>query len=889
MATVTTSTNLWRSLDQLGIRADNGDFDLEGRHQAAIARFQDSILPQVEPTLVTLNSNRIEFRFNAPSGPAADYRFILAGSGIGPVNSIEALEDAIGNGIASGGLSNVSLTANGTTLFSLALAPSGYTYTSGVDVVKLNGSMPTTFAQLTNLAGLLGELDVYNIAAMTAPVRSAYFNDLANFGITGFSVGTGASTFLSLAITATSATLRMGDLKITLLGTLPDDFGAIASTLYDVSQKFGQNDPIDLSQLPGLGINRLTITDATNAELLLLTGPVTDGQIASNTVTGTAGADIADLADMPFANANAIFVNMLGGDDTVTFNTYDLFQNGLNGGVSLQDQPQYTIDGGAGVDRLHVQNYAYQSSAVVDLAAGTLQGFATSGTPNALYNAQISNFQQVLLEGTDIVVRGGAGNDTAIVSNNYWGSSISFSGGAGTDTLDLRGVAVDSQFQSAFNGISRAMLDNYEFRTNPDGSVSMISQANYNGQPNLELNSVENLIVLRNGSTTLVDTVSVSALANAVYAQKGTAAADNLTGNWKNDVFYGDGYRAVYDMDEAKAVYRLYQATLDRAPDTAGLADWTERLANGSRSLGEVATGFVNSTEFQSTYKGLSNGGFVELLYQNVLNRAADAGGLADWTGRLDAGTFTKAQVVTGFSQSNEFRLATDTAATRLVQERDAAFWTDDVYRLYQATLDRAPDAAGHADWANKLANGTPFLTAVAGFVNSTEFQTKYNSLSNSAFVELLYQNVLDRAADAGGLADWVSRLEAGTYSRAAVVQGFSQSAEFVTATKPDLIDWVRAQGVQDVLDAGGGTNKVWGGTMSDQFVFNNNSGGTTHVMDFEAWDYLNFQGFGHVIASDVLADFTQSGADVVFSEMGTTVIIANTLLSQITEDNILM
>ena len=367
------------------------------------------------------------------------------------------------------------------------------------------------------------------------------------------------------------------------------------------------------------------------------------------------------------------------------------------------------------------------------------------------------------------------------------------------------------------------------------------------------------------------------------------AVADILFGSVGDDLLFGDGYRAAYDMDEAKAVYRLYQATLDRAPDTAGLADWTERLANGSRSLGEVATGFVNSTEFQSTYKGLSNGGFVELLYQNVLNRAADAGGLADWTGRLDAGTFTKAQVVTGFSQSNEFRLATDTAATRLVQERDAAFWTDDVYRLYQATLDRAPDAAGHADWANKLANGTPFLTAVAGFVNSTEFQTKYNSLSNSAFVELLYQNVLDRAADAGGLADWVSRLEAGTYSRAAVVQGFSQSAEFVTATKPDLIDWVRAQGVQDVLDAGGGTNKVWGGTMSDQFVFNNNSGGTTHVMDFEAWDYLNFQGFGHVIASDVLADFTQSGADVVFSEMGTTVIIANTLLSQITEDNILM
>jgi hypothetical protein len=300
-----------------------------------------------------------------------------------------------------------------------------------------------------------------------------------------------------------------------------------------------------------------------------------------------------------------------------------------------------------------------------------------------------------------------------------------------------------------------------------------------------------------------------------------------------------------------------------------------------------VAAGLVGSPEFQNTYGALTNSGFVELLYQNVLGRAADAGGLANWTARLNDG-MTKSQVVVGFSESAEFSAGTNAAANTFALERTPATWSDDVFRVYQATLDRAPDLTGFTNWSARLATGTEFQTVVSGFVNSTEFQNTYGALSNSGFVQQLYQNVLGRAADAAGLANWTGRLNDGM-TKAQVVQGFAQSSEFINGTKADLKTWIQAQGVDDTLAGGGGTNKLWGGAMADKFVFVASAAGTHSVMDFEAWDYLSFEGFGYTADAQALAHMTQAGANVVFADQGTTVTLVNTQLAQIGDDTILL
>ena len=89
---------------------------------------------------------------------------------------------------------------------------------------------------------------------------------------------------------------------------------------------------------------------------------------------------------------------------------------------------------------------------------------------------------------------------------------------------------------------------------------------------------------------------------------------------------------------------------------------------------------------------------------------------------------------------------------------------------MYLATLDREPDTLGHADWTSRLQDRiiAPFYLA-EGFLGSREFQTTYGALDDTAFVTLLYRNVLDRAPDAEELAYWLGRMAGGT--RLAAVQ----------------------------------------------------------------------------------------------------------------------
>ena len=372
---------------------------------------------------------------------------------------------------------------------------------------------------------------------------------------------------------------------------------------------------------------------------------------------------------------------------------------------------------------------------------------------------------------------------------------------------------------------------------------------------------------------------------------EGSLRAESFFGRGGDDAIFGDGFEASYAMGQAATVYRLYQATLDRAPDRAGLTNWSERLFTGEFTLEDIASGFVGSAEFQGTYGALSNEAFVELLYENVLGREADATGLENWTERLEDG-MTRAQAVLGFSQSAEFSQATRSDAYAFANASNHASWGDDVYRIYQATLGRAPDAAGFQNWSERLANGTDIDQVINGFTASAEFQRTYGDLSNEEFVGLLYENVLDREADPTGLENWTERLDGGM-SRAEVVRGFSQSGEFVAATSEDLKDWVRGleylegDDAHDWLDGGDGNNLLAGGLYADVFEFDMDNGGSHVVLDLEPWDYIAFADFGYTGSTDALSNMVQSGSDVVFSDQGVDIRFADTRLGEITDDMI--
>jgi phospholipase/lecithinase/hemolysin len=107
----------------------------------------------------------------------------------------------------------------------------------------------------------------------------------------------------------------------------------------------------------------------------------------------------------------------------------------------------------------------------------------------------------------------------------------------------------------------------------------------------------------------------------------------------------------------------------------------------------------------------------------------------------------------------------------------------EDVARLYGAAMERAPDIAGLKSWTAEIDDAHVSLAAVANsFASSPEFIQDYGSLSNAAFVNQLYENVLGRPADAAGAQSWDGALASGA-SRGALVVGFAQSEEYEADT----------------------------------------------------------------------------------------------------------
>ncbi len=250
-----------------------------------------------------------------------------------------------------------------------------------------------------------------------------------------------------------------------------------------------------------------------------------------------------------------------------------------------------------------------------------------------------------------------------------------------------------------------------------------------------------------------------------------------------------DGVLHLDPAGAAGQVWRLYGAAFGRGAETTGLTGWVGALDAGAATLSGAAQGFLGSPEFAGRYGQLDEAGFVARLYANVLGRAPDAAGLEGWTARLANGA-SRADVLLGFSESAEYRAATDPGiANRL--------WTVDpealeAVRLYMTVLDRQPDAAGLTTWT--LARNNNQLTAAQmadAFVGSAEFQSRFGALSNADFVDRLYLSALDRPSDAGGRADWTAKLDAGAAGRRDVVLSFANSDEMTQKLLPLVSDGV--------------------------------------------------------------------------------------------------
>jgi hypothetical protein len=159
-------------------------------------------------------------------------------------------------------------------------------------------------------------------------------------------------------------------------------------------------------------------------------------------------------------------------------------------------------------------------------------------------------------------------------------------------------------------------------------------------------------------------------------------------------------------------VARLYLATFLRLPDLAGFDYWTAELVSGARTLAGAAGAFTGTDEFQARYGDLDDGGFVDLVYQNVLGRSPDDAGRAYWVDALATGRITRGDLMIGFSESPEFVAA---------HQREI-----DVLVTFRSMLQRLPDEASLDWWVDTMeANGWGRQQLIASVMYSSEYRAR--------------------------------------------------------------------------------------------------------------------------------------------------------------------
>jgi Domain of unknown function (DUF4214) len=142
----------------------------------------------------------------------------------------------------------------------------------------------------------------------------------------------------------------------------------------------------------------------------------------------------------------------------------------------------------------------------------------------------------------------------------------------------------------------------------------------------------------------------------------------------------------------------------------------------------------------------------VTQFYQDILQRSPDPGGLAYWTGEINSGAMS------------------DTVAEQnIINSSEAQDNVVPIVEMY-AILGRAPDQAGLNGWVHALEGGASLPGIALAFISSPEGQGIYGAIPtagssvavDTAFTADLYENILGRAPDTGGLGYWVNQLQAG-------------------------------------------------------------------------------------------------------------------------------
>ena len=201
--------------------------------------------------------------------------------------------------------------------------------------------------------------------------------------------------------------------------------------------------------------------------------------------------------------------------------------------------------------------------------------------------------------------------------------------GAGKDTIVLKGGAESVNLDAGSGNDTITLLDHNHIIDGGSGSDTVVLAGPRSSYQ-----------ITQNGN-------------NLTVQSKGFVGGIDTLSNVER-LLFDDGAVAYDIAGNGGQVYRLYQAAFNRAPDAGGLGFWMHQMDEGM-SLDAIASYFTTSSEFKTMYgSNLSNAALIDKLYQNVLHRAGDDGGIKFWNNYLDNQGGTQAKTLAYFGESAE-------------------------------------------------------------------------------------------------------------------------------------------------------------------------------------------------------------------------------------------
>lgn len=213
------------------------------------------------------------------------------------------------------------------------------------------------------------------------------------------------------------------------------------------------------------------------------------------------------------------------------------------------------------------------------------------------------------------------------------------------------------------------------------------------------------------------------------------------------------------------------------------------RLGVNVNAAGNIANALLYNNDTRSVIENASAGSGNDTIVGNSANNTVNGGGGRDtfvYTSSGSSVTFNKNGDGSLTFNATSIGLGTDTfvdveriSFTNGTMAFDLDGNAGQTYRLYKAAFNRTPDDAGLSHNVGLMDGGLSIFDMASAFIDSQEFQNTYGvNVDNTAFVTLLYQNVLNRAPDQVGLDGWLAELSSGNQSRQQVLFGFSESGE---------------------------------------------------------------------------------------------------------------